>query len=62
MSNYTVHDGDDRLQQRHSIELRPVFPRDHAYRLACETPFQKRNCMSPASSSLSSALTPTPTG
>jgi len=42
MASYTVHEGDDDLQRRNTIILKPIFPGDHEYRLALESAFQKR--------------------
>lgn len=39
---WQVHDGDDELQRRNCIILKPIFPGDHEYRLALESAFQKR--------------------
>lgn len=42
MSSYTAHDGDDELQRRNCLILKPLFPGDHEYRLSLESAFQKR--------------------
>jgi len=50
MSSYTVHEGDDDLQRRNCIILKPIFPYDNEYRFALETAFQKRTWMAKLSS------------
>jgi len=45
LSQYSVHEGDQELERRNCLLLKPVFPTDVEYRLCCESSFSKRTWM-----------------